>query len=129
MHFATLRKAIQYNVNMTLSYFYAFKMYKQRYYIGFPGYLTVLLASDFCYIFLCCGIALKIKLSCKFPAEFCNLSGSCERYIAPLYHESRLVNSLLIICKSIGNSNYLNKLKLSIKKIVRDLVDKPRPFI
>ena len=45
----------------------------QRYYIGFPGYLTVLLASDFYYIFLCCGIALKIKFSCKFPAEFCNL--------------------------------------------------------
>ena len=45
----------------------------QRYYIGFPGYLTVLLASDFYYIFLCCGIALKIELSCKFPAEFCNL--------------------------------------------------------
>ena len=45
----------------------------QRYYIGFPGYLTVLLASDFYYVFLCCGIALKIKLSCKFPTEFCNL--------------------------------------------------------
>ena len=23
--------------------------------------------------FTCCGIALKIELSCKFPAEFCNL--------------------------------------------------------
>ena len=37
------------------------------------GYLTVLLASDFYFIFLCCGITLKIELSCKFPAEFCNL--------------------------------------------------------
>ena len=30
----------------------------QRFYIGFPGYLTVLLASDFYFIFLCCGMAL-----------------------------------------------------------------------
>ena len=27
---------------------------QQRHYIGFPSYLTVLLASDFYYIFLCC---------------------------------------------------------------------------
>ena len=45
----------------------------QRYYIWFPGYLMVLLASDFYSIFLCCGIALKIELNCKFPTEFCNL--------------------------------------------------------
>ena len=44
--------------------------YKQRYYIGFPGYLTVLLASDFYSIFLCRGIALKTELSCTFPIEF-----------------------------------------------------------
>ena len=43
-------------------------VFNQRYYI-----VTVLLASDFYFIFLCCGIALKIELSCKFPAEFCNL--------------------------------------------------------
>ena len=34
------------------------KSKNQRYYILFPGYLTVL---------------LKIKISCKFFAEFCNL--------------------------------------------------------
>ena len=43
--------------------------FTQRYY----RVLTVLLASDFYYIFLCCSIAWKIKLSCKFPEEFCNL--------------------------------------------------------
>ena len=37
--------------------------------------------------------------------------------------------SLLIMFKSIGSSNYLNKLRLSIKKMVRDLVNKPRPLI
>ena len=40
----------------------------QRYYIGFPGYLTVLLASDFYYIFLCCGIGLRIVVN--FPRNF-----------------------------------------------------------
>ena len=46
---------------------------EQGYYIGLPGYLTVLLASDFYFIFLSFDIALKIELICKFPAEFCNL--------------------------------------------------------
>ena len=99
------------------------------YHIGFPGYLTVLLAFDFYYIFLCYGIALKIELSCKLPAEFCNLRWIRERYIAPIYHESKLVISLLIISKNIVNSNYLNKLRLSIKLMVRDLVNKPRPLL
>ena len=41
-------------------------------YTCFPGYLMVLLASDFYSIFLYCGIAF-IELNCKFPTEFCNL--------------------------------------------------------
>ena len=47
-------------------------MYKQIYYIGFPGYRTVLLDSDVYFIFLCCGIVLKFELSCIFLAEFCD---------------------------------------------------------
>ena len=45
---------------------------EQRYYIGFSGYLTVLIASVFYYIFIRCGFVLKIELSCKFTAEFFN---------------------------------------------------------
>ena len=71
-------------------------------------YPVVLLASDFYYIFLCCGIALKIELSCKFPTEFCNL-----RCIQWTIHSTptprgKLPNSLLIISKGIESSNYLN---------------------
>ena len=47
--------------------------FSQRYYIGFSEYPTVLMASDFYYIFLYCGIALKIELRCKFTPEICNL--------------------------------------------------------
>ena len=109
----------------------------QRYYIGFPGYLTVLLASDFYFIFLCCGIALKIELSCKFPVEFCNLRWIRWTIHSTLCHESKLVNSLslslslslLNMSKSIRSSNYLNKLRLSIKKMVRNVVNKPRLLI
>ena len=46
---------------------------EERYYIGFPGYLTVLLASDFYFMFLCCNFALKIDLNCKFLTEICYL--------------------------------------------------------
>ena len=41
--------------------------------IGLSGCLTVLFASAYYFIFLCYDIALKIELSCKFLAEFCNL--------------------------------------------------------
>ena len=92
-------------------------------------YLTILLASDFYYIFLCCDIALKTELSCKFPAEFCNLrwiQWTIYSTLMPREQASEL--SLLIMFKSIGSSNYLNKLRLSIKNMVRDL-NKPRPLI
>ena len=36
---------------------------------------------------------------------------------------------MLIIFKSTGSSNYLNKLRLLIKKMVRDLANKPGPLI
>ena len=91
-------------------------MYKQIYYIGFPGYLTVLLDSDFYFIFLCCGIVLKFELSCIFLAEFVIQDGSGERYIPPLCHDRKLLNSLFIMSKSLGSSSYLNKLRLSVKK-------------
>ena len=52
---------------------YAIVLVTAKILIGFPRYLTVLLASDFYFIFFCCGIAFKIELSCKFPEQFCNL--------------------------------------------------------
>ena len=77
--------------------------------IVFPGYLMVLLAFDLYFIFLCSGIASKIELSSKLPAEFCNL-----RWIR--WTIRSIGNSLLIMSKSIGSSNCLNKSRFSIKK-------------
>ena len=64
----------------------------------------------------------EIELSYKLPAEFCNL-----RWIRWTIHS--IGNSLLIMSKSIGSSNCLNKLRFSIKKLMRDLVKKPRPLV
>ena len=98
--------------------------FPQRYYIWFPGCLTVLFGSDFYFIFLCCGIALKIELSYNLRWIWWTIL--CTRIPR---EQAWLTLSLLIIYKSIGSSNYLNKLRLSIKQMGRDLVNKPRHLI
>ena len=105
---------------------------EQIYYIEFPRYLTVLLTSDFYYIFLCYSIALKIELSYKFFAEFCNVrSMRWTIHSIPIPQEKacQLSLSLSIISKSTGSSNYFNKLRLSIKQMIRDIANKPTPLI
>ena len=60
----------------------------------FPGYLTILLASDFYYIFFVAALPWKLSLVVNFPRNFAIRGGSGERYIAPLYHESKLAMSI-----------------------------------
>ena len=90
--------------------------------LGVSPYYWLLITFFYYYIFLCCGIALKIELRYKFLSERCILRWIHWTIHSTLYHENKLVNSLLIISKSIGTFDYLNKLRLSIKKMVRDLV-------
>ena len=107
MHFATLRKAIQYNVNMTLSYFYAFKMYKSKFNLNLD--LETLKSGFWCgkfILFLYISFKLNYHLTWKIKINITySINGNSSKKTWKQYKViTKNYYSALTLCLFSGNN-------------------------